>query len=143
MKGNWSEALVEAAMAYNLLAKRTIFAARGGLTKEQVLVVNALRQSGPIWMSELSSRLAIPKEQASRAVSALEESGLVSRGPVEGNRRAVAVELTIKGRAFLEDIHAEIDGLLEDDLAGLTDEEMHKLAEAAKTSASLLVKALV
>ena len=142
MEKSWGEALVAAAMAYNLLAKRTVFAARGGLTKEQTLVVNALGQSGPIWMSELSGRLGIPKEQASRAVTHLEELGLASRGPVEGNRRAVAVALTDEGRTFLEDSHAEIDRLIEGGLAGLSDEEMRELAWAAETSARLLVKAL-
>ena len=142
MKKQRSEALVGATMAYNLLAKRTIFAARGGLTKEQTLVVNSLGQSGPIWMSELSGRLAIPKEQASRAVSALEERGLVARSPVEGNRRAVAVSLTDAGHAFLDKSHTEIDLLFEDNLAKLTEDEIAELSQAAETSARLLVKAL-
>ena len=67
---------------------------------------------------------------------------LVSRGPVEGNRRAVAVELTEAGRAFLAKSHAEIDGLLEECLAGLAKGELDELAAAAETSANLLVKAL-
>ena len=135
------KALVGATLAYNLLAKRTIFATKFELTKEQTLVMNALELTGPIWISELSNRLAIPKEQASRAVSALEKQGLVLREPVQSDRRAVAVSLTSEGRAFLEESHAEMDRLLESNLEKLSDDEARELSSAAETSMRLLLKA--
>ena len=142
MDGSQIEALVGATLAYNLLAKRTIFATKFGLTKEQTLVMNALELSGPIWISELSNRLAVSKEQASRAVSALEKQGLVLREPVQSDRRAVTVSLTSEGRAFLEESHAEMDRLLEGNLEKLSDDEAHELSAAAETSMKLLLKAL-
>ena len=142
MDGSQIEALVGATLAYNLLAKRTILATKFGLTKEQTLVMNALELSGPIWISELSNRLAVSKEQASRAVSALEKQGLVLREPVQSDRRAVTVSLTSEGRAFLEESHAEMDRLLVGNLEKLSDNEVHELSSAAETSMRLLLKAL-
>ena len=108
------KALVGATLAYNLLAKRTIFATKFGLTKEQ----------------------------ASRAVAALEKQGLVLREPVQSDRRAVTVSLTSEGRAFLEESHAEMNRLLEGNLEKLSDNEVHELSSAAETSMRLLLKAL-
>ncbi len=67
-------------------------------TQGQALVVLLQREPGYIRLTELSSALAISQPSASVTVRALIDKGLVERGPVADDRRAVALSLTEKGR---------------------------------------------
>src|SRR5204863_4203760 len=54
--------------------------------------------------SQLASRLALARPTISGAVDALVERGLLERGEVAGDRRAVTVAITSEGRRVLEQV---------------------------------------
>lgn len=142
MNSTECDALIDALVCYQLFARRTILAYRNGLTKEQAMVVSALSSSEAMSMKELSARLAIAKEQTTRAVSYLENEGLISRKHSQGDKRTVEVGLTEKGRAFFAGQREEVGKMIEECLEDLNESETESLVDAARTSCVLLTKAL-
>ena len=65
--------------------------------------------------TRLAARLALGKPTVSAAVDALSRRGLLLRGPVRGDQRAVVLSLTPRGRALLDRVEermaARIAGL--------------------------------
>jgi DNA-binding MarR family transcriptional regulator len=70
---------------------------------------------GPRYMTELAGILGIEKAALTGLADRAEKRGLLARGPVAGDRRAVALELTPAGRdaaaAFHDDVSAELAAL--------------------------------
>lgn len=65
-----------------------------------------------------------------QAIDSLEQSGLVTRSPVEGDRRAKLVEITNAGRAMLEQGMPLYDGIVAQTFGGLTAQELAGLNAA-------------
>jgi DNA-binding MarR family transcriptional regulator len=68
------------------------------LTHPQYLVMLALWEHSPRTVRELSETLAMEPATLSPMLKRLEASGLVSRDRMVGNERALAVDLTLKGK---------------------------------------------
>ena len=119
--------LVEGALRERMRAER-------GTTLPRFDVMAALYRAGEgLRMSDLSGVLMVSNGNVTGIVDRLEAEGLVERVAVEGDRRAVRVRLTARGRDAFEDMAEEhevwVDGLL----AGLTPAE-------TETAARLLEK---
>lgn len=69
-----------------------------GLTHPQYLVMLALWERSPLTVSEIGRLLSLEPATVSPLVKRLERSGLVTRGRAPDDERALAVELTPKGR---------------------------------------------
>lgn len=67
-------------------------------TQGQALVVLLQREPSYVRLTELAAALAISQPSASVTVRSLIDKGLVHRGPVADDRRAVALSLTERGR---------------------------------------------
>src|SRR5437763_3542859 len=67
--------------------------------------------------SALAGRLTLSKPTITAAVDGLVERGLVERGDVEGDRRAVRIEITQAGRAALHTAEVAMGERLEGILA--------------------------
>lgn len=115
--------------------------ARHGTTLPRFDVMAALyRAEGGLTMSGLSGLLRVSNGNVTGIVERLVQDGLVVRAPVEGDRRAMLVRLTRKGResfAAMAEQHAGwIDELLSDipgdeaaDLARRLNRLAHSLEE--------------
>ena len=94
------------AVARRLRAASMVAFAAYDVTPSQVRAIRVLagHDSGGVRSSELAQRLKIAPRSATEVVDALEAKGLVSRSPDPGDRRAVLVALTDRGRELSEEV---------------------------------------
>ncbi|GAA2811338.1 MarR family winged helix-turn-helix transcriptional regulator [Crossiella cryophila] len=73
-----------------------------GLTPARAKALWTLAPLAPITQRALADALAVTPRNVTTLVDALEESGFVTRGAHPEDRRAIAVDLTVKGRTAIE-----------------------------------------
>lgn len=73
------------------------------LTPAQFGVLTVLQAHPGLGQSSLARALGFDKVTVLRVLRGLQARGLIARGPVEGNRRNVSVELTPEGVALLNE----------------------------------------
>lgn len=89
-----------------------------GLTAAQAEVIAVLRDAErPLTVREIGERLVCEGGSPSRLVASVADAGLIERGERPGDRRAVELSLTRKGKAAAEQV-TEAERLLYDRLAG-------------------------
>lgn len=86
---------------------RTIEASLGPMSLTAYRVLTLIDQ-GDERSSQIAGRLAVGRPTVTYAVDALVEKGLLTREPVEGDRRVVRLALTKEGRAALARADASI-----------------------------------
>ena len=91
------EVLLDAACAFDSLARYVTAGNFDQLSKTQADAVMRIALFGPASMTELASGLGVSKEHVTRAVADLEEQGLVTKRRNAENRRIVKAVLTEKG----------------------------------------------
>ncbi|MEN8583301.1 MarR family transcriptional regulator [Burkholderia sp. RS01] len=96
-----------------------------GLTHPQYLVMLCLWESSPRSVRDISDALAQEPATISPLLRRLEAAGLITRRRVQGNERALAVELTLAG-ADLRRQATEVPGIMMARL-GLTRERVETL----------------
>jgi DNA-binding MarR family transcriptional regulator len=96
-----------------------------GLTHPQYLVMLSLWESSPRSVRDISEALAQEPATISPLLRRLEAAGLITRRRVQGNERALAVELTLAG-ADLRRQATEVPGIMMARL-GLTRERVESL----------------
>jgi len=102
------------------------------VTLTQYSALSSLKKCGPMTPGELAAKEVVQPPSMTRVIAALEDLGYVSRRPHPTDGRQSIVELTDEGTAYvLADISAR-EAWLDKRLAGLTDAERDKLAEAAE-----------
>lgn len=80
-------------------------AARAGITYRELLVLAALRRAGPGYSlspGQLLKECFAPSATMTRQVDRLSAKGLVGREPDPGDRRAVVVRLTSRGKKLID-----------------------------------------
>lgn len=82
-----------------------------GITMPKCHALLALEDMGQCSLGELATFLGLDKSTLSRTVDALVREGMLSREPAPGNRRAVLLRLTSKGRNTCRAINERNDGL--------------------------------
>jgi DNA-binding MarR family transcriptional regulator len=95
---------------------------RHGLTPVQGKLLCVLA-GGPRGMAELARCFGVEKAALTGLVDRAERRGLVQRSPVPGDRRALAVTLTVSGHEVATAFHADATAELEDLLAPLGADE--------------------
>lgn len=91
-------------------------------------VLAALWRAGAgLRMSELSGVLRVSNGNVTGIVDRLVNEGLVERCPVEGDRRAMLVRLTARGRAQFEAQAADHETWVDELLAAVAPEEVDEL----------------
>jgi DNA-binding MarR family transcriptional regulator len=96
---------VLASLTSNALAQ--IYAERFGLTIPAWRVVATLGQYDVRTARDIAAHGVMHKSTVSRAVSALEERGLIARRPNRDDRREELLQLTAEGRAIYEALAPE------------------------------------
>lgn len=96
------------------------------LTLRQWVILSALWRRDGQSMNELADYSGTLAPAASRIVDRMVENGLLTRGAASGDRRAVTVKLTDKGKSLdhLHDFYARVNEKL---LAGLGENEAEVL----------------
>ncbi|WP_224816244.1 MarR family winged helix-turn-helix transcriptional regulator [Hasllibacter sp. MH4015] len=106
---------------------------RYGMLRTEWRVLFHLGCYGTLSAKEICEKAAIHKTKVSRAVAALENKRLLTRGALAEDRRVEQLDLTAKGQAVFEDLSAAaerfeaelVDGLAPDDLDRLRDNLLH------------------
>lgn len=101
-----------------------------GTTLPRFDVMAALyRSEQGLKMSELSGELKVSNGNVTGIVDRLVNDGLIVRAPVPGDRRAMLVRLTQKGRETFAGMAAEHESWISDLLCGVSPEEASGLAQ--------------
>ena len=112
-----------------------------GLSKMQMLILNALVSCDELTMTQISEFISSSKEQTTRTVSALVDRGMVERIVPQSNRTLVKIRLTDTGREFMREYYGNAERRIRGHIrAYLTEEEIVQLREALGTAVKLLLK---
>jgi len=110
-------------------------------TRSQLTLIMALLQKDSMTMKEAASYISSSKEQATRAVAPLVESGLLERYTDDTNRSYVHIRLTESGlllvRKMLSDFYDSINTLLDQ---SISPEEKQMLCHFLTESIRILQK---
>ena len=101
-----------------------------GVTPARLSALSVLVYGGAVTVGELARRQGVSLPTVSRMVDALVRDGLVVRATDPGDRRAVRLEVTRRGREAMERGRARRIERLAADLAPLTPGELTALEEA-------------
>jgi DNA-binding MarR family transcriptional regulator len=100
-----------------------------GLTVPQFLALTKIDHLGPeATMSEISDALMLPRSSMTSITDRLVEQGLVQRGTLENDRRAVSATITPTGAALVRAIESERTADLTRLLSGLDSNDLEELA---------------
>ena len=102
------------------------------LTLTQFAALEALYHLGPLFPSELASKLLKSGGNLTLVVKNLERDGLVTRTRETGDRRFIKVELTPKGRRFIGALFPKIAANLTREFAILSARDQLALARICK-----------
>ena len=113
-------------------AQRTVFdrrVRRLGFTRSQWLVLRRLGIQPGTSQSELADLLEVEKATAGRLIDRLESNGWVERRPDESDRRINRIYMTKHGHSVHDTIRPIAEGMMEDELSGLTVSERKQFTE--------------
>jgi DNA-binding MarR family transcriptional regulator len=110
-----------------------------GATVGQIALLAAIREQPGLGLRELASRERMSAPAMSGYVDRLEAAGLVVRGPVEGDRRRVGLQLTDAGRRLLRSTRKLRTAWLAERMRRLSDVEL-RAVEAALEPLALLAR---
>ncbi|QEW04970.1 MarR family transcriptional regulator [Microbacterium lushaniae] len=114
-------------LARRLRAERAVDSMSDG----QFAVLAVLKVHGPHTLGELAERERVTAPSMNRTVNCLQESGFITRTPMDDDRRKVLVDLTLAGRDVVEETVRRRDAWLETALGELTETERAALSDAA------------
>lgn len=134
------EVLLDAACAFDSLARYVTASNFDQLSKTQADAVMRIALFGPASMTELASGLGVSKEHVTRAVAGLEEQGLVTKRRNAENRRIVEAVLTEKGEETVTAIRLASIERLEKPLSSLSPAERDELVDLSTRAVALLLK---
>ena len=134
------EVLLDAACAFDSLARYVTASNFDQLSKAQADAVMRIALFGPASMTELASGLGVSKEHVTRAVAGLEEQGLVTKRRNAENRRIVEAVLTEKGEEAVTAIRLASIERLEKPLSSLSPAERDELVDLSTRAVALLLK---
>lgn len=121
MNVSFSIALLKAFHAQNNHFRPQI--AEIGLSVGQPKILSFLTRHNGCMQKDLAAMCDIEPATISRLLDKMETDGLITRTAVEGNKRAVSISLTERGRTRQEQV-CEIRNRMEEfELRGFTDEE--------------------
>lgn len=94
-----------------------------GLTPVQLLVIMALEDAAGISAGELGKRLMLDNATLSGVLDRLAESGWISKGPSNDDKRVLQISLAPRSQSILEELNKEKDKANEEVLSVLSLEE--------------------
>jgi len=114
---------------------RRLRAQRGGTqaaTLTQLSALSTLYRHGPMSPGELAVKERVQPPSMTRVISALEETGFVTRTPHPTDGRQIVIAVTERGSGYVEAEVSARERWLDERLAELTDAERTLLCRAAE-----------
>ena len=114
---------------------RRLRAQRGGTqaaTLTQLSALSTLYRHGPMSPGELAVKERVQPPSMTRVISALEETGFVTRTPHPTDGRQIVIAVTERGSGYVEAEVSARQRWLDERLAELTDAERTLLCRAAE-----------
>jgi DNA-binding MarR family transcriptional regulator len=118
-------------LARRLRAERLAKGLEPGLSDTQLAALAALERHGAMAPGELADHEKVQPPSMTRVIAALEERGLVMRGPHATDRRQVVLTVTDPGRAVVQQSRKLREAWLAQRLRELTPQERAALRAAA------------
>jgi DNA-binding MarR family transcriptional regulator len=118
-------------LARRLRAERLAKGLEPGLSDTQLAALAALERHGDMTPGELAEHEKVQPPSMTRVIAALEESGLVMRGPHATDRRQVVLTVTGAGRDVVQQSRELREAWLAQRLRELTPQERATLRAAA------------
>jgi DNA-binding MarR family transcriptional regulator len=118
-------------LARRLRAERLAKGLEPGLSDTQLAALAALERHGAMTPGELAEHEKVQPPSMTRVIAALEESGLVIRGPHATDRRQVVLTVTQAGRELVQKSRRLREAWLAQRLRELTPAERAALRAAA------------
>src|SRR5580692_2544490 len=118
-------------LARRLRAERLAKGLEPGLSDTQLAALAALERHGAMTPGELAEHEKVQPPSMTRVIAALEESGLVIRGPHATDRRQVVLTVTQAGREVVQKSRRLREAWLAQRLRELTPAERAALRAAA------------
>jgi DNA-binding MarR family transcriptional regulator len=100
------------------------------LSPTQASLLSTIVRGGPLGLSQLAEVEGLDAPTLSRAVSRLEQRGLVRRRPDPNDGRAVTAEATAAGKRLQQRLRAARADALQERLAELDADELRRLHDA-------------
>jgi DNA-binding MarR family transcriptional regulator len=113
-------------------------AADHNITAPQLVALNAIVSSGPLYTSELAQRIHLSPSTVVGIVDRLEAKDLIRRQRSTADRRRVHVESTAAGRKLVEASPSPLQDRLAQALRTLPDQEQQEIAAALEKVVSLM-----
>ena len=101
-----------------------------GLSPTLLAALATVEAAGPLTLGELACREQVAPPTITKAVTALEEQGLLSRTVDPGDRRVARVGITPAGRQLLEGARTRKNAWLDRRLGALQPEDLGRLFDA-------------
>jgi DNA-binding MarR family transcriptional regulator len=101
-------------------------------------IMKTLEKEGTMHISEVASRLLVPRPQMTHLIDRLVDLGLVERRIDEADRRTINVALTGQARRMLKKMDSVIRDNVGEALSSLSDEEMQELLASVKKLREIL-----
>jgi len=118
-------------LARRLRAERLAKGLEPGLSDTQLAALAALERHTQMTPGELADHEKVQPPSMTRVIAALEDRGLVTRGPHATDRRQVVLRVTEPGRAVVQQSRQLREAWLAQRLRELTPEERATLRAAA------------
>jgi DNA-binding MarR family transcriptional regulator len=118
-------------LARRLRAERLAKGLEPGLSDTQLAALGALERHAEMTPGELADHEKVQPPSMTRVIAALEERGLVTRGPHATDRRQVVLKVTESGRAVVQQSRQLREAWLAKRLRELTPQERATLRAAA------------
>jgi DNA-binding MarR family transcriptional regulator len=132
-----AEALLRAAPAITRLIERLLASHETPMTLAQYLTIQAI-DDGDVVGAELARRAGVSPSAVSQVLAALEDEGLLTRMPHEGDRRRQPLVLTANGQTALRSVRRSLAERLQRLVKDMPSREADALARALERLDSTL-----
>lgn len=109
-----------------------------GVTGGQVALLIAVKYAPGIGVRELAAQERMSPAAISKAITKLEQQGLVERRALPGDKRRVGLHVSEKGHQVLHSVRSRRTIWLAERLKGLSDEEIRRVEAAIEPLEKLL-----
>lgn len=86
----------------------------------------------PLTQNDLSKRLLVDKSNITGLIDRLVKHGLISRNPVDGDRRMYHIRLTSRGQTVVEQLDAEYQDIVKRVMSGLSEAECKEISRLTR-----------
>jgi len=103
-------------------------------------IMKTLEEAGTLHVTEISSRLQIPRPQMTHLIDKLVTLEMVERQADDSDRRTINIALTRKGKSLLKKHKKIMESAIKETLSSLTDKELGELSTSLRKVRDILLK---